>query len=196
LLSRLSSNVSYQRSIVDGDDIDDDGIMKNTSEPRHINLRDSDFEWSLPGDSPGLRAGLVIGTYLVAMVVPNVQSLVSLVGAVTGSSTALLIPPILELALIRHMELREAGRQQRNYPLGDWEGGPSTASKRTLFGTSYHNIDLRHSTAAAATPKNKKRRKNRYFWDKVLSWFLLIIGSLFALVGSYFSIRDIIESYM
>jgi proton-coupled amino acid transporter len=64
-------------------------------------------EYVLPGDSPILRAGLVLATYLVAILVPNVQSLVALVGAVTGSSTALLIPPILELAYIRHMEAKE-----------------------------------------------------------------------------------------
>lgn len=61
-------------------------------------------EMKLPGDSLQLRVGLVFITYAIAMVVPNVESLVSLAGAVAGSSTALLIPPILELAWIRHME--------------------------------------------------------------------------------------------
>jgi amino acid permease len=58
----------------------------------------------MPGDSPLLRAMLVLMTYLVAVIVPNVQSLISLAGALAGSSTALLIPPILELAWIRHLE--------------------------------------------------------------------------------------------
>ena len=58
----------------------------------------------MPGDSPPLRAMLVLLTYLVAVIVPNVQSLISLAGALAGSSTALLIPPILELAWIRHIE--------------------------------------------------------------------------------------------
>ena len=58
----------------------------------------------MPGDSPLLRASLVLLTYLVAVVVPNVQSLISLAGALAGSSTALLIPPALELAYLRHLE--------------------------------------------------------------------------------------------
>ncbi|XP_077568091.1 proton-coupled amino acid transporter 2-like [Stigmatopora nigra] len=49
---------------------------------------------TMPGDSIQLRVSLVFMTYLVAVVVPNVQALISLAGAVAGSSSALLIPPI------------------------------------------------------------------------------------------------------
>ena len=59
---------------------------------------------TLPGDSPQLRALLVLMTYVIAVVVPNVQALISLAGALAGSSTALLIPPLLELAWIEHLE--------------------------------------------------------------------------------------------
>jgi amino acid permease len=44
------------------------------------------------------RATLVVLTYVVAIAIPNVQSLISLAGALAGSSTALIIPPALELA--------------------------------------------------------------------------------------------------
>ena len=195
LLSRLSSNMSYQRSIVES--IDSDSEDKSTDEngmssPRsRRSHRDSAFEWILPGDSPILRGGLVLATFIVAVLVPNVQSLVSLVGAVTGSSTALLIPPILELAYIRCMEDKEATGRLGSLLLGDWEGGPSTASKRKLFGNFpkvYHGYSF--------STKNKKRRQNKYLRNKILSWFLLILGSIFALIGSYFSIRDILQSYM
>ena len=50
----------------------------------------------IPGDTPWLRLGYVLTTYLVAVLVPNVQLLISLVGALAGSSTALLIPPLVE----------------------------------------------------------------------------------------------------
>ena len=199
LLSRLSSNMSYERSIVEsidsfGDDeeIDEKGVPSPQTRRGHRSReRDSAFEWLLPGDSPAMRACLVLGTFLVAVLVPNVQSLVSLVGAVTGSSTALLIPPILELAFIRHMETKEATERFGSLYLGDWEGGPSTTSRRMLFGPS-PKINQRYSSS----PKNKKRRHNKYLCDKILSWFLLIIGSIFAIIGSYFSIRDIIQSYI
>ena len=52
---------------------------------------------SFEGDSPLLRAGLVLGTFVVAIVIPNVQELISLSGAFAGSSSALVIPPLIEL---------------------------------------------------------------------------------------------------
>lgn len=110
---------------------------------------------ALPGDSPALRAGLVAGTYVLAMAVPNVHNLVSLVGAVTGSSTALLIPPILELAYLRRKEVEEA---------------------------------LSHS-------RNNIKNVNSIVWNRVVAWGLLILGSIFALIGSYFSVLDILKSY-
>jgi proton-coupled amino acid transporter len=61
-------------------------------------------ELTMPGDSPQLRLILVLLTYGVAVIVPNVQALISLAGAVAGSSTALLIPPVLELAWIRNLK--------------------------------------------------------------------------------------------
>eukprot|EP00977_Amphora_coffeiformis_P021770 scaffold9890_cov159-Amphora_coffeaeformis.AAC.1 len=58
----------------------------------------------LPGDSAQLRVTLVLTTYLIAIGIPNVQALISLVGAMAGSSAALLIPPVLELAWVEHVE--------------------------------------------------------------------------------------------
>lgn len=63
------------------------------------------------GDTPVVRIVLVLVTYLFAIVVPNVQLLVSLAGAVSGSATGLLVPPLLQLAHLKRMELRE--RQQQ-----------------------------------------------------------------------------------
>lgn len=81
-----------------GDD-DDDEDTRSRGAMSNFSVATSFFpEMPMPGDSPLLRASLVLLTYMVAVVVPNVQSLISLAGAVAGSSTALLIPPILELA--------------------------------------------------------------------------------------------------
>jgi len=60
----------------------------------------TDSKSAIPGDSIYLRVGLVLLTYIVAVIVPNVQILISLAGAVAGSSVALLIPPMIELALV------------------------------------------------------------------------------------------------
>jgi proton-coupled amino acid transporter len=45
-----------------------------------------------------LRIILVLFTYLVAIVIPNVQSLIALAGALAGSLTALIVPPALAMA--------------------------------------------------------------------------------------------------
>lgn len=57
-----------------------------------------------PGDSPQLRAILVCFTYIMAIAIPNVQLLVSLAGALSGSATGLIIPPLLELSYIKRQE--------------------------------------------------------------------------------------------
>ena len=57
---------------------------------------------SFEGDSLAMRMSLVVLTYVIAMVVPNVQELISLAGALAGSSIALIIPPMLEIKYIPH----------------------------------------------------------------------------------------------
>eukprot|EP00559_Dactyliosolen_fragilissimus_P008224 CAMPEP_0184858310 /NCGR_PEP_ID=MMETSP0580-20130426/3432_1 /TAXON_ID=1118495 /ORGANISM="Dactyliosolen fragilissimus" /LENGTH=512 /DNA_ID=CAMNT_0027354397 /DNA_START=166 /DNA_END=1704 /DNA_ORIENTATION=+ len=52
---------------------------------------------TVSNSSSKLRLILVLGTYITAMIVPDVQQLISLVGALVGSLVALIIPPILEL---------------------------------------------------------------------------------------------------
>ena len=81
---------------------------------------------TMPGDSPQLRASLVLLTFMVAVVVPNVQALISLAGALAGSSTALLIPPILELAWIRNLE-RDAPEDSDDDEARSWIVAPTTS---------------------------------------------------------------------
>jgi proton-coupled amino acid transporter len=70
---------------------DDDGpagvVLEDIPQP-------ATFSWRL-------RLTLVLLTYVMAAVVPNVQALIALAGALAGSSTALLIPPVLELAWLK-----------------------------------------------------------------------------------------------
>jgi hypothetical protein len=95
--------------------------------------------------------------------------------------------------------LRERGIRKPPH-LGEWEGGPSTALKRTLFGSPvrhHHHHHIARSSSKRERSSNCRinKRRNKYLFKKILSWFLLILGVVFALVGSYFSIRDIIQSY-
>ena len=47
-----------------------------------------------------LRLILVLFTFILALSVPNVQELISLAGALSGSSVALIIPPLIELHFV------------------------------------------------------------------------------------------------
>ena len=92
----------------------------------------------MPGDSPQLRAFLVIMTYLVAVAVPNVQALISLVGALAGSSTALLIPPILELAWIQTLEeYRVTHTKPDDSPVNTPPGSPFVERRAVVKKTPY-----------------------------------------------------------
>jgi proton-coupled amino acid transporter len=79
---------------------DEDAILGTTNDENDA-IEVSQRSGTITGDSPMLRLGLVLLTYSIAIVVPNVQALISLAGALAGSSTALLIPPLLTLEFIK-----------------------------------------------------------------------------------------------
>lgn len=130
----------------------------------------------LAGDSPQLRASLVICTYLVAVAVPNVQALISLAGALAGSSSALLIPPILELAFVQHME--------GNGPLQTPSALPLTSPPSSPY--------LRPNRPGI-TPSVKKPRK--WFWTRLKCYILLVLGFIFLLIGTSASLASIVAIY-
>lgn len=116
---------------------------------------------TMPGDSLKLRASLVLIIFFVAVAVPNVQALISLAGALAGSSIALLIPPILELAWIRQMEQNPAIEVDSHF----WMLAPATGS----WGI---------------------------FWiERCKCYVLLALGIVFLLLGTYFSVADIVRIY-
>jgi len=51
-----------------------------------------------------MRSALVLLTFTIALSVPDVQELISLAGALSGSSVALIIPPLMELRFCTHRE--------------------------------------------------------------------------------------------
>lgn len=126
---------------------------------------------SVPGDSIFLRMGLVFLTYLVAVIVPNVQVLISLAGALAGSSTALLIPPMLELALIDHLESK-----------------PDVTASPRILPPSQQN------TANSSSFRRLCRcNLTGKFWKKKLKCLILFwMGFVFMLIGAYASVSDIV----
>jgi amino acid permease len=95
------SNVKYDPAAqIDGlhsDSNHQHGSDDDNNTDTNDNDNDNDDPLSLT-KSWRTRTTLVLLTYVVAIAIPNVQSLISLAGALAGSSTALIIPPALELA--------------------------------------------------------------------------------------------------
>lgn len=127
------------------------------------------------GDSLALRMILVFGTYLVAVIIPNVQALISLAGAVSGSSTALLIPPILELALIEHLET-----------LSDLTTSPGPPSRQ----------NNRRPSLLSRLCSVSGKRGNKFRKKRIKCIFLFWLGIVFLGIGSYASISDIIRIWL
>ena len=127
---------------------------------------------TIPGDSMWLRMGLVLLTYLVAVIVPNVQVLISLAGALAGSSTALLIPPMLELALISHLETKP----------------DAMASPRMLPPSQQRSDD-----SSSWSQLYKFDGSSKYWKKKLKNQCLFWMGFVFMIIGAYASISDIIE---
>ena len=71
--------------------------FNNDNANEDANASGTDSATSL-GGTFWLRFGLVMFTYIIAIVVPDVQSLIALAGALAGSLTALILPPALAMA--------------------------------------------------------------------------------------------------
>lgn len=179
----------------DGDDDDEDAkslmsfsTMQSAIFPKMI----------MQGDSAQLRAFLVIGTYLVAVVVPNVQALISLVGALAGSSTALLIPPILELAWIQTLEEHRATKTTTTANEKNVDDGPGITSiihaNNTPPGSPFR--DRRVNNNNNATTKTPfVWLGGKYWFSKLKSYLLFLMGLVFAGIGTYASLMDIVRIY-
>mmetsp|Transcript_22984 Transcript_22984/g.63978 ORF Transcript_22984/g.63978 Transcript_22984/m.63978 type:complete len:643 (-) Transcript_22984:9-1937(-) len=91
--SNPSNNGTHNNNRDHVDDDEPDGIMMNTH--------------NSPSFFYTTRIGLVMVTFLIATLIPNVQTLISLAGAVAGSSTALLIPPVLQIAWLKKQQQQQ-----------------------------------------------------------------------------------------
>lgn len=129
------------------------------------------------GDTPTVRVGLVLVTYLFAIVVPNVQLLVSLAGAVSGSATGLLIPPMLQLAHWRKMEQRERQQQQLE----------EEEEERLSGQTTNTNSSSQVPVVAYGSWHYQQRRMQCYI--------LFILGCIVLVIGTTSSLWDIIKVY-
>jgi len=149
----------------------------------------------MPGDSVQMRLFLVFVTYLVAVVVPNVQALISLAGALAGSSTALLIPPVLELAWMEHLEHTIKSTKENRPP------PPSPHLMRMVAQfhqqqKHQHNTNTNGHLHAATNAIIKQWFSSRYWVEQLKCYVLLGLGLVFMLIGTCASLADIAKIYM
>ena len=138
------------------------------------NTEEADNE-GIPGDSYFVRTGLVILTYTIAMIVPNVQVLISLAGAVAGSSNALLIPPVLELALIDHLENKPDGTSLPKSTPSPQQPATQTSAFRHALRCDFTGV---------------------YWKQKLESFILFWMGFIFMIIGAYASVADIVKIWL
>lgn len=168
---------TYERDGTEDAPNSDNAAAPNTDTRSSMvsNITDTFPTTSIPGDSLCLRSGLVLATFLVAVIVPNVQVLISLAGAVAGSSTALLIPPMLELALIDHLESKpDVNASTKPIPPSQMNSQNSSSFKRLC------RCDI----------------TGRYWKKKLKNLLLFWLGFVFMLIGAYASISDIVAIWL
>jgi len=146
---------------------------------------------AMPGDSIQMRILLVLLTYIIAVVVPNVQSLISLAGALAGSSTALLIPPVLELAWMEHLEKYAVSSTTSVAP-----GTPKPIPKSPHVMRRLIKAQKSKKSHAATDSILKQWFSSKYWAEQLKCYVLLFLGTIFMIIGTYSSLADIVRIYI
>ena len=140
-----------------------------------------------PGDSPQLRAILVCFTYIMAIAIPNVQLLVSLAGALSGSATGLIIPPLLELAHVK----RQEDELYRSITDPDYDDD---------YDDGYDDEDNTSNNdengLARRLPSSLAPSRQRLQWKKQECYFLFGLGVVICVFGTGAALLDIVKVYL
>jgi proton-coupled amino acid transporter len=160
----------------------DEDAMSGVSSFLGVGQTFFNIHFLLPGDSAQLRATLVLTTYLIAIGIPNVQALISLVGALAGSSAALLIPPVLELAYVEHLEHTDEGMP----------GTPFAGSASPIPSSPYM---LRKQKLRQKKKEKKWWVAGKYWKTKAKCFVSFALGVVFLGIGTGFSVMDIVNIY-
>jgi amino acid permease len=176
-----SGDASHQDEFGDNntmnDDDDDDDHSSNSLPPFLA-------AFPTPGDSPQLRAILVSFTYIMAIAVPNVQLLVSLAGALSGSATGLIIPPLLELAYVKGQE--QQLEQQHILRLSRQDADTSNSE----------DDDANDEDDDAFQISTSTRRLSKLQWKKWECYTLFGLGVVVCVFGTGAAMADIVRVYM
>lgn len=142
----------------------------------------------LKGDSKCMRSLLVLITFAAAASVPNVQELISLAGALAGSSAALIIPPLIQLFFLRNTE--------NTFATATTERHTSNVNFTLL---EYANED-KHDDITSDDNNNdiscENESQNARNWFGIIKCILFILtGIALAVAGTCASFVEIYHSY-
>jgi len=165
-----AQNTNYM-STPSSTSITEDSTSNNTEVEATITT--NSWEFIAVGDSPFLRAALVLLTYVLAIAVPNVQLLVSLAGALSGSATGLIIPPLLQWAFLNKQQM-----MQQN-------GESLTATSQQ---EAFHDDDDASTTNA--------NNKNSILLKRIELIVLFTLGNIVMVIGTGAALADIFKVYM
>lgn len=182
------TNLSNQESTTDAASVSAVSSISGIRFPRILNS-------NMPSDSVQMRIFLVIITYLVAVVVPNVQSLISLAGALAGSSTALLIPPALELAWVQHLEHLSSNTGMST----PGSRPPASPYQMRIIQYPQHRAGSEYNFNPISTQIKtwfQKWMNSKYWATELKCYVLLILGMIFMLIGTFAASADIIHIYV
>lgn len=156
--------------------------------------------FTTPGDSPQLRALLVCFTYIMAIAVPNVQLLVSLAGALSGSATGLIIPPLLELEFLKRQEEQEHQQHQQErrrlmrQSSSTFSDEPESENEQDTEAEeedeSTPNTNSGSSSSRVGSSHTRRQLK------RCECYFLFGLGNVIMVFGTGAALWDIIRVYM
>mmetsp|Transcript_8498 Transcript_8498/g.25670 ORF Transcript_8498/g.25670 Transcript_8498/m.25670 type:complete len:340 (-) Transcript_8498:407-1426(-) len=156
----------------------------------------ADANGAVEGDSLPMRMTLVLSTYAAAMIVPHLRALIALAGAVTGSMTSLILPPLLAVKFV----FDEAGEEEED---DDDEGRRrhrhcvSSAPRGMEEEGEMEGADDDDGVRTTGRRRRRRRSRRRKATAAVAAWFVSLIGvgCAYGILGTFFSVKDIVNIY-
>ena len=155
----------------------------------------------LDGDSVPLRVALVLSTYVAAVLLPSLQSLIALTGAITGALTSLILPPALALkfeTLVPTAAAVAAADAANTPPVTPDSYGSFVRGKERKASNGYDEYD-------GVNEEEEDDGRSRQLGDRIgllstgkARWFIFLIsvGCVYGTLGTYFSVLDVVTAYL
>ncbi|EER07478.1 amino acid transporter, putative [Perkinsus marinus ATCC 50983] len=147
---------------------------------RGISGRTTPFQWWI---GPLIVIISIILSVVVAIYLPDVQTVLYFVGSVTGSYIVYVVPGGF---CVRLLKSRFYAEQLHRARLATVEECPSEEAKDVEIVNDSTKIN--DSTATVVS-------RSKFDYSAVTSWGMIILGLVFFVVGSYQSVVDVIDFY-